>query len=260
MQQIRKVCGLIVGLCLLCAASGRVCGAVGYNFQEYHGNGSTDGTVVSKGTLQLSNNLYTVRANFINGGGSFVENLVVYIDCAPGGFTSTAPFSENSTALERSVTGNGTPSRSTANFAPGFEADYAIALGVNSGSAIYKLVNDATGPHLELVTTSLSFGPTDNPNRGSFSFQFDWAYIGLPNRETNFFKFESTYIMSTGFRTLESFEGLTGTRGFGSVTFTNYDTYGVPPVPENTNVALIVFGGLVLTVGAGKRFRKFLSR
>jgi hypothetical protein len=216
------------------------------NYQMYPGNG-VEGPV-GNATLALSNSTTTVRANFIKGIGSFVDNLVIFIDCAPGGYTSTRSFSDNATPLESAVSGYKV-SRSVGNFAPGFEADYAIALGVNSGSAVYKLVDDGAGPHLQLVRSGLNFVYVDSPNHASYSFQFDWADIGLPNQATNFFKFESTYITSNGWRWLQSFEGLTGTAGFdNTITFTNYDTYGVPPVPENTTVALAVFGGFALVV------------
>jgi hypothetical protein len=224
----------------------------GYNYQEYHGNGVAG--VIGDGTLQLSNNTYTVRANYIKGNGSFIDNLVIFVDTAPGGFTTTSVFSDKGSPLETSISGVNV-SRSVATFAPDFAADYAIALGVNSGSAVYKLVDDASGPHLELVRSGLNFLYVDSPNHATYSFQFDWADIGLPSRNTNFFKFETSYITSTGSRSLQSFEGLTGTSGFDFVTFTNYDTYGVPPVPENTNAALAIFGGLALAVGLGKKAR-----
>jgi hypothetical protein len=224
-------------------------GAVLYNFQQYQGNGA--GGPIGDGLLQLSNNTTTVRANLLKGTGSFVDNLVIFIDSTPGGFTSTSPFSDKG-LMESAVSGLGL-SRSIANFAPDFAADYAIVLGINSGSGIFKLVTDSTGSHLEVVRVGgLSFVYTDSPNHGSYSFQFDWTDIGLPSKTTNFFKFETSYITSTGYRYLESFEDLVGKVGFNTVTFTNYDTYGVPPVPENTNAALAVFGALIGTVALTK--------
>jgi hypothetical protein len=227
-----------------------------FNTQSYFGNGVAG--AVGNGTLTMSNNDYTLYAKLEKGMGTFADNLVIYIDCAPGGFTSTSPFSDNSSALETSISGFGTK-RSTATFASGFEADYAIALGIGTGSSIYKLVQDSNGPHLELVRSSLALTPSDNGNYTFYNFQFDWADIGLPNLRTNFFKFETSYITSKGSRYLQSFEGLTGTEGWDSVTFTNYDTYGVRPVPENTNLALAVFGGIVATVALGKRVRRRIA-
>jgi hypothetical protein len=225
-----------------------------FNTQSYYGNGV--GGVVGNSTLTMSNNDYTVYAKFDKGAGTFADNLVIFIDCAPGGFTSTSPFSDHDSSIETAVSGYSGSQRSTANFASGFEADYAIALGIGRGSFLYKLVQDATGTHLEVVRSSLNLVPTDSGNQPSYSFQFDWADIGLPNLRTNFFKFETSYIAIKGSRSLQSFEGLTGMEGFDSVTFTNYDTYGVRPVPENTTVALAVFGGIAAIVAVGKRVHR----
>ena len=222
------------------------------NYQMYNGNGVVG--VIGSGTLGFSNTTTTVRGNFIKGLGSFSDNLVIFIDCAPGGFTSTKDFSNNANNLESAVSGYKI-GRSIANFAPGFQADYAIALGINSGSAVFKLVDDGSGPQLQLVRSGLNFVYTDSPNHASYSFQFDWGDIGLPSQATNFFKFETSYITANGYRWLQSFEGLTGKEGFDTITFTNYDTYGVPPVPENTTMALAAFGFIAIAVVCGKRFR-----
>jgi hypothetical protein len=96
----------------------------------------------------------------------------------------------------------------------------------------------------------------DNGSLPSYYFQFDWTDIGLTAANTNFFKFESTYITGTGSRMLDSFEGLTGTSGFNTITFTNYDTYGVQPIPENTNAALAIFGGIVVSASLLTRLRR----
>jgi hypothetical protein len=223
------------------------------NYQMYPGNGVAG--AIGNATLAFSNTTTTVRANLVKGIGSFSDNLVIFIDCAPGGFTSTSPFSDKGNALESAISGYNSR-RSVANFAPGFEADYAIALGINSGSSLYKLVDDGTGPHLELVRSGLNFVHTDSPNYPSYSFQFDWGDIGLPNQATNFFKFETSYITSNGYRWLQSFEGVTGAEGYNTINFTNYDTYGVPPVPENTTAALAVFGGIAISVAAAQRIRR----
>jgi len=250
-MKIRTSSGLLLQLGLLVFLTGRLSAAY-YNWQEYDGNQL--GGPVGQATLQLSNNTSTIRANFIKGSGSFVNNLVIYVDTKPGGFTDTSRFTNTANALEIAVSGYEV-SRSVATFAPGFAADYAIALGVNSGSAVYRLVDDATGPRMELVHNGLNFVVIDSPNHPSYSFQFDWADIGLPSGNTNFFKFESTYLTSHGYRYLDSFEGVTGKIAFDYVTFTNYDTYGVEPIPENANAALAIFGGIVMSAVLIKRAR-----
>ncbi len=227
-----------------------------YNTQTYYGNGVA-GTV-GLGNLTMSNNATTVQATFNKGMGSFSYNMVIFIDCAPGGFTSTSGFSDKASPLETAISGVGATKSSVANFASGFEADYAIALGVDTGSSLYKLVQDSTGKHLQLVRSSLNFSPSGLPNNPTFYFQFDWVDLGLPSQKTNYFAFETSYISNDGSRTLESFEGLTGTQGYNTITFTNYDTYGVKPIPENTSAALAVFGGIALTAAVGTRVRRRL--
>ena len=51
-----------------------------------------------------------------------------------------------------------------------------------------------------------------------------------------------------------------GTTAATTVTFGNYNTFGVEAVPETTNVALAVFGGMVVTAGVGSRVRRYLAR
>lgn len=241
-------CGLLVGFEEPAAF------AAMYNYQLYPGNGVTG--PVGNGSLAMSNSTTTIYANIHNGMGSFDYNLVIFIDSVPGGFTDTSQFRDNNNFLETAVSGYKVL-RSTAFFAPGFEADYAIAVSIshNSGN-VYQLVNDASGPHLQLVRTGVNLQYANNPSNPNFVFQFDWADIGLPGQRTNFFKFESSYISDNGSRTLQSYEGLIGNPGYDVVTFTNYDTYGVQPVPENTNAALAAFGGIVCSVACVTRLRQ----
>jgi hypothetical protein len=224
-----------------------------YNWQEYDGNGLGLG-VIGNGTLQMSNNTTTVRANLIKGPGTFVDSLVIFVDSVPGGLTTTAQLNNKANAMEIAISGYKI-SRSVATFAPGFGADYAIVLGINSGSAIYRILDNSGSPYIEQVRP-MTTGPMDNGSLPSYYFQFDWTDIGLPVANTNFFKFESTYITANGYRNLDSFEGVTGKNGYDFITFTNYDTYGVEPIPENTNAALAVFGGIVVSASLLHRIRR----
>ena len=223
-----------------------------YNRQSYPGQGRAG--VVGSGTLSMSNSTSTVYAGFNKGTGSFTDNLVMFIDSVPGGYTTTSVFSDHANPQETAISGYSV-SRSIANFAPGFGADYAIVVGVNNGAAIYQLVNDGTGPHVQLIRT-ITLGPPGDPNAPQFYWQFDWTDIGLPRGNTNFFKFETSLISMNGYRFLQSFEGLTGAEGYNTITFTNYDTYGVQPIPENTTAALGVFGAVAAIASVVARFRK----
>src|SRR2546426_6636756 len=104
----------------------------------------------------------------------------------------------------------------------------------------------------------MPFDPPDSTSSGTYTFSFAWSDIGVISGATKTFRFETTYIKTTGQRSLESFESLSGTTGFGTVTFGNYDTFPTP-VPETTKPALAIFGGLALGVGVFARLRRFLA-
>jgi hypothetical protein len=227
----------------------------------YYGNGNTSGGgIVGNGRLSLTDNGTTVSGTFYKGSGTFQLNLVLYIDSISGGFVNTTQFSDSADALRASVSGYyaAGSSRATAYFAPDFTADYAIALGVNGPNKgnLYHLVAGGNGS-MELIK-SVNLNPNDNMNASSYTFNFNLADIGLPAGSGNFFKMESSYIGSggTAYRELESFESLTGTRGYGTVTFGKYDTYGVDPVPEMTTGSLAIFGGLIVGARVLTRARR----
>src|SRR6266478_2679851 len=91
-----------LGFCLCLVTPGPLKAAM-YNFQQYYGNGV--GGAVGNATLQLSNNTTTVKGNFIKGIGSFRDNLVIFVDSMPGGFTTTSVFSDHATSMETAVSG-----------------------------------------------------------------------------------------------------------------------------------------------------------
>jgi len=228
----------------------------------YPGNGGAGGTVAN-GSLTLQDNGTTVFGTFNKAMGmSFQLDLVLYIDSTAGGFTDNKSFRDNGDAMRTAISGfNKAANRgSTATFAPGFAADYAIILGVNppnSGNDLYRLAAGGDGSFTRI--TSVNLNPNNDLNYGTYTFSFTWASIGIFSTNAHFFKFQSTYLDSSSSRTLESFEGLSGTRNYGSVTFSNYNTYGVPPVPEMTTVALTIFGGLFVgsrVIVLAGRFRR----
>jgi hypothetical protein len=214
----------------------------------YNGNGmATGGGAVAYGSLSLTDNGSTVFGTFNKGPSSFQLNLIIYIDSVSGGFTDTTHFSDSTDDLTKAVSGFAPPSaRAAAYFASGFTADYAIALGVNGPNrgSLYHLVAGGDGS-MEFIK-SVNLNPNNNLNFSTYTFSFNWTDIGLPKGPSNFFKFQSTYdgIAGGAYRELESFESLTGTRGYNTVTFGNYSTYGVDPVPEMTPGALAIFGGI----------------
>jgi hypothetical protein len=223
----------------------------------FTGNGSgSGGGAVGNGTLSLTDNGTTMSGTFTKGtSGNFNDVLVIFVDSQSGGFTSTSSFSDTSTAMRRAICGLlRSDARSTANFAPGFTADYAIAISITSAphGTIYHLGTGNLDPGF-----MNDFNVTDGDSASSprFSFSFARSDIGLSSGAG--FKFESSYITATGSRYLESFESTSGTGGFeNSITFGNYDTYGISSVPEPVNTALAALGGITLTSGAVSMLRR----
>ena len=219
----------------------------------YYGNGGAGGTVAN-GNLVLQDNGTTIFGTFNKApGASFQLDLVLYIDSVAGGFSDTTQFRDNAQPSRVAVSGfNKTLNKgSTATFAQGFQGDYAIVLGVNppnSGNDLFRLNAGGDGSFVNIGSVNLN--PNNDLNSWSYTFSFTWASIGIKTGDPHFFKFQSTYLDSSSSRTLESFESVTGTRNFGSVTFGNYNTYGIPPVPEMTTSALAIFGCMFL----GRRF------
>jgi len=226
----------------------------------YLGNGDTSFSgAVGLGSLSLTDNGTVISGTFTRGTGSFLDSLVIFIDSKSGGFSTTSGFTDASTRQARNISGlDGTGNRATATFATGFSADYAIVLAnhnSNHGGELYQVVNNGT--HIDIGSVNLS--PIDSGTASSYTFSLNWSDIGLTGAPGVSFKFESTYIGDTGFRSLESFETLTGDPGWGDVTFGNFHTY-VAPVPETTNVALAVFGAAALGMGLLRRARRFRSK
>jgi hypothetical protein len=236
-------------------------------YMDYYGSNPFDpdipgsGGAVAGGTLRLSDNGTTVYGTFNKGNGNFDNNLVMYIDTGSGTFGATTTLYDHSDGWRSSVSGNNGSQRSTAVFASGFHADYALVIGVNptKGGYLYQLVGGAgsTFPEPTLANFSCDYGDDIN---GPFRFHFDWTDLGMTSGAGNGFRFETAYVHSGGNSYFQSFEKISGTAGFGhTITFNTYDVYGVEPVPETTNAALAVFAGLIMTGGLVARARRSLS-
>jgi hypothetical protein len=223
----------------------------------YYGNNQPSGGAVSGGSLQLTDNGTTVSATFNRGSDYFAENLVLFIDSVAGGFGSTLNFGDTANQLTRNISGinSDASARSVATFASGFAADYAIVVGYqNPNGGLYRLANGGSDSMERLANVVLN--PGDSQTSSSYTFSFSLSDIGLPAGSGNYFKLESSYVNVLGSRTLQSFQSLSGSAGYNPVTFGNYSTYGVEPVPEMSNVALIIFGGMAVTGGLYARLRR----
>ncbi|MDT8346374.1 MAG: T9SS type A sorting domain-containing protein [Flavobacteriaceae bacterium] len=209
----------------------------------YNGNGNAGfGAPVGGSSLVFNDDGTTINGTFTKGVGDFNDDMVIYIDSKPGGFTSTQNFDDGNPGdkLRRAIAGFGSfsgSSRSVVNFPPGFEADYAIAINKDFGG-LWELVENASFPFITGV------GNPPVAQAAAFNFNFDWSQI--TGNSTDGFRFLVTYLDGFGgngvFRSDEAYgDGLPfGNPGTSDVSFTTYFDY-----PTGNK------GGVANTVQAG---------
>lgn len=204
----------------------------------YLGNGDTGfGGSIGNGSLTLSNNATTLFGTLTTGA-SIDNALVLYIDSAPGGFSSTAGFNDSGDQLRSAIsgytaTGNGGGSgQSVLTFAAGFAPNYAIALqpdnGVNFGG-VWGLANGGANslPYID----SANLNPTGTDAQGTYTFSLPLSDIGVTLGQT--FELFGTLVSDTGYRSTEAIAGNdSGTQGWNPFTQTSFATYTVVPEPS----------------------------
>jgi hypothetical protein len=248
---IRGWVGFILVSCL------KVSLAAVYTGPNWDGPNETWGPgVVVGGKLELNNQGNTVSGTFTKGSGTFDNNFIIFVDSVSGGFSSTSGFYDATDGWTRSISGtDGSLARATQSFATGFHADYAIALSINPsrGGYLYQL---AAGPG-STFGAGKSVGLA-TANDWVYTFSFSWSDVGQTAGSDNGFRFETAYVNNTGNSYFEALETIGGSRGWGNtITHDNYLVLGVEPVPEMTNAALVIFGGMVVAASAGPRARRY---
>ncbi len=219
------------------------------------------GEIVNGGALRLQSGTGpSISATFTRGGTdsmSFSENLVLFIDSRPGGFANNDTFfgSGYLGCAAAGYMGTGTArSRAVFGAPPGdsFGVDYILALGVGDNGAVFSIGADG----VLTAVQQFSINPNDSQGSRTYTFSFDWNSIGVTDPSAGGFRFYSSYVADTGYRRLDSLQTVSGVAGFrNTITFNDYDVFGVDPVPEPINIALAVFGGLAVTGGVAARMR-----
>jgi len=232
----------------------------------YEGNGNDDrGGAIGKGSLFLEDKGTWVSGTIQRPAGAgyaaqFDDILVLYLDVEPGGFADTTALTASGSYLQSAISGNCSWSISTAEFAPGFLADYAIALGsTKGGGVLYHFASDGSFDS----ETAIPLSPMGDALAAAYTFSFDWSSLGVTAESPHGFRFQSSYVAQSGVHYLESYESTSGAAGNGkTVTFLNYNTFGVvpTPVPEMTNAGLAVFGVLLAGSELVSRTRRWMRR
>jgi len=211
----------------------------------YNGNGNSGfGGPIGLGSLTLSDNGTTVSGTITKGPNGFNDALVLYIDSVPGGFSDTSGFSDNGDGLRTAISGYNGSNRSLMTFAPGFQPDYAIALGPadDNFGGLWQLTSG--GANSLPFISSVNLTPTGNNNSATYTFSFNLSSIGLTGGQS--FELFGAYTSDSGYRSYEAIAGNdTGTQGWNPFTQTGFVTYTTQPVPEPSAAALSMLGGLL---------------
>lgn len=160
----------------------------------------------------------TLNIGLQTGPGSLNDAVVIYVDAVPGGFADTSGFSDVADPLRRAISGTDGTNRSVLTFAPGFEADYAIAFDATF-AGVWSL---DTVSHVFVADAGLQGGA------GQWEMQLDLADLGLTPGLP--FSYVATYLNSGNAFRSDEFHGVAastvsgGNPGQGPVTLVDGDS------------------------------------
>ena len=209
----------------------------------FNGNGNSGfGGILGTGSLELTVNAAGdgLDGVFSLGTGGFNDEIVLYLDTVPGGFSDTSSFTDQGDLLRKAISGQDGTARSTVNFPSGFDADYAIALNDDVPSdnqvgfiGLWQLDNPA----------NFTFAGALDPPAAVTEFSVAFSDLGISTGDE--VRFIGTYLNGNGaFRSDEAIGGgiPNGNIGTNPITFTAFESF---VVPEPASIALLL-GGLPL--------------
>lgn len=187
------------------------------------GNGNTQfGGAVGTGSLDVSFNDQSgeIDITFTRGSGNLDDALVLYLDSRSGGFADTATLADTGDPGRSAISGFSGTNRSVVNFAPGFEADFAVAIDAGF-SGVFEL----TQPSFGFVTGTGNSGNS----QPTYTVSIPTLALGLTTGDT--LSVVGTYLNAgNSFRADEAFgDGVpAGNPGFNSITFSNSLSIVIP--------------------------------
>jgi len=212
----------------------------------FNGNGASGfGGTLGNGSLSLSDSGGNLTATFNPSGGFSGNDVVVYIDSTPGGFSDTSTFSDNGDGGRESVSAenSGNPSRDLITFPTGFGADFALEFENNTYIGLFGLVSGGNNSLNYITGTAPASG-------GPYTVTFPLADIGVAQGQS--FNLVADLISTTAYGSNETIgssavipdTGSAPNAGFnGSVIFSSSDTYTTAAVPEPASLLVVVAGG-----------------
>jgi len=101
---------------------------------------------------------------------------VMYIDSVAGGFVDTTGFADLQNILSQGISATDGALNADLTFAPGFQADYALAWDVN-GALLYQLANGGNGSMPFVANANLT--PAGNALNAQWEMNLTMANLGL---------------------------------------------------------------------------------
>ena len=199
----------------------------------YNGNGATGfGGGIGASTLSVTDDGTTATFTLTRGTGNVNDFFVLYIDSKVGGFNNTSTLNDQNDANRRAISGVDGGNRSVANFASGFDADYALSVNTSFGG-FWEL---AAGGNNSLAFIK-STGVFSSNAFTTYTFTLTKTELGIAAMDPFVFKFTAALISGTAFRSNEGYgAGLPATNpGNGPVTYTSFLVYPLIVTPLNLN-------------------------
>lgn len=257
MQKSLSSLALIAGLCL------SVSFGTAQADQTYNGNGATGfGGAFGNSSLAVTDDAGTGLISFVLTAAAGLNNDVVFYiaPSASGTFTDTSSLSDNADGGRTAISGfsSSNSSRTTATFAPGFGAKFALLLDVPDGFAgLFQLASGGNNSLIFLKNANYT-----NPSTNVYDFNILASDLGLQTGTGDTFSFEGTYISSTAYRSDETYGASTVTNpgnapnpGFtGGLNFTSADIYTLA-IPEPGTIGMMVAGAGMLLFFRRRRTR-----
>ncbi|HSN75970.1 MAG TPA: hypothetical protein VL334_12920, partial [Anaerolineae bacterium] len=156
----------------------------------------------------------------IAGGGGYNDAMVIYIDSVSGGYTSTSTFNDTADGCRRAISGFDGTNRSILNFAPGFEADYAICMDTGF-AGVWQLAGTGSHPYIASANRTAT-------TPGHYEMALTLANLGTAAGRT--FKYVATYLNPGNAFRSDEFHGVAqstvpgGNPGWATVTLASGDT------------------------------------
>jgi hypothetical protein len=133
------------------------------------------------------------------------DYVVIYIDSIGGGVANTAGLADKTDYFTKAISGTEDHGSAHLHFAPGFAADYALAINY-TGARLYQLAEGGDGSLNFIGSANLT--PEDNISAGQYEFNIAMSDIGIIAGDSFRYVATLTYPSYPGFFRFSEFNGV----------------------------------------------------